>query len=340
MIMRHRYSKGLFPTIICILIISLVILTSCTNAAPAPSPTPAPTPTPTPTPVPEPAPEPTPTPTPTPASDKVVRLYYYGPSSVGTDPAALPGVHHIYSATSSDGINFIEDPGVRFSYDTKFEFGITDPDVVCLNDGSWLMLTSLGTNLIKAIAPTSSEIFTMDEAFNWNQGGISGSYNFDGTIRTFVCFEGGINIATYDQDSGTLNYTGVALKPLVSGFIADPSVIQVGNQYLMLYKYATAHTAHPAEHEIYLATSADGITWSQHAQNRSIGKGSVPGAVYYNEAIYVYCCGRHPEPGTPPGDMAVAISQDNGATFTFSTINIQGKTARGVVDPAAVVVRP
>ncbi len=303
------------------------------SPASTPAPVSPPEPTPTPTPV-------TPEPTPTPTNDKVIRLYYYGPSSLGTDPAALPGAHHIYSATSSDGINFKEDPGVRFSYDTASTFGITDPDVVRLNDGSWLMFASLGTNLIKATAPTSSGTFIRDEVFSWNHGGVPGSHNFDGTVRTFVSFQGGIHVATYDQNSGTLNYDGVALNPPTSGFIADPSVIRVDNEYLMFYKYVASHSAPPTEHEIYLATSADGITWSQHAQNRFICKGSVPGAVYYNDVIYVYYCGLTHKPGAPQADMGVAISQDNGVTFTLSTINIEGRTAAGAADPAAVVVSP
>ena len=268
----------------------------------------------------------------------VIRLYYYGPSALGVDPAKVPGPHNIYSATSNDGINFREDLGVRFSYDTGAEFGITDSDVICLNDGSWLMFLSLGTQLLKATSPTSSGTFTLDNSFNWVRGGVPGSYNFNGTVRTFVCYQGGIHMATYDQNNGTLNYTGVALNPPSSGMIADPSVIKVGNEYFMFYKYASSHTAPPGEHEIYLATSADGITWSQHAQNKFICKGSVPGAVYYNGTIYVYYCGLAHKPGAPPVDMGVAISQDNGVTFTTSTITIQGRTAAGTVDPAAVVV--
>lgn len=273
-------------------------------------------------------------------SGDVIRLYYYGPSAVGTDPAALPGTHCIYSATSNDGINFKEDPGVRFSYDTKANFGITDPDVVRLSDGTWLMFTSLGTQLVKATAANSSGTFTHDKTFNWNRGGVSGSYNFDGKVQTFVCFEGGIHMATYAQNSGTLNYTGVALSPPAPGLIADPSVIQVGKEYLMFYKYASSPMVPPIEHEIYLATSADGITWSQHAQNKFISRGSVPGAVYYNDTIYVYYCGLAHKRGATPADMGVAISRDNGVTFTTSTINIQGMLAAGAADPTAVVVSP
>jgi len=279
-----------------------------------------------------------PPPPPPAATGEVVRLYYYGPSALGTDPAGIPGAHNIYSATSSDGINFKEDPEARFSYDTKATFGITDPDVVRLDDGSWLMFLSLGNNLLKTTAPTSSGIFTRDESFSWNRGGVPGSHNFSGTVRTFVCSQGGINVATYEQNSGTLNHAGVALAPPTPGIIADPSVIRVGNEYLMFYKYAASHMVLPKEHEIYLATSADGIIWSQHAQNRFICQGSVPGAVYYNDTIYVYHCGRVHKWGGPPSDFGVAISRDNGATFTFSTMNIQGKTAPGAADPAAVVV--
>jgi hypothetical protein len=106
----------------------------------------------------------------------------------------------------------------------------------------------------------------------------------------------------------------------------------------MFYKYAASTNIPPTEHEIYLATSADGIKWSQHAENRFVCKGSVPGAAYYNGVIYVYYCGQSPVPGVSKADMGVAISRDNGVTFSFSTITILGKTSAGAVDPSAVVV--
>jgi hypothetical protein len=269
-----------------------------------------------------------------------IRLYYYGPSALGVDPATLPGDHCIYSATSSDGVNFTEDPGVRFAYDTGSQFGITDADVVRLNDGSWLMFLSLGTQLLKATAADSLDTFTPDGDFHWNQGGIPGSFNFEGTVRTFFCNHD-IYTATYDQNSGELTGSDVAIEAPPSGIIADPSVIEVEGTYLMFYKYADAASAtNPAEHEIYLATSADGIEWTQHQQNRFICKGSVPGAVYYNGNIYVYHCGLMHKPGTPPADLGLAISRDKGETFTTSVIKIEGKKARGAVDPAAIVISP
>jgi len=284
---------------------------------------------------------PTATPAPAAPGDEVVRLYYYGHEMTpGLDPAAISGPHAIYSATSGDGINFTEDPGVRFSHDTHSEFGITDPDVVQLNDGSWLMFVSLGSNLLKGTSSTSDGTFTHDASFEWWQGGVAGSHNFDGTVRTFVSQENGVHTATYDQASGDLTYTGVALFPPAEGSVGSPSVFQIGSRYHMVYLYRPPGGTDPREHEIYMAESADGMAWSQHVDNVHIGNGSVPGAVYFNSTIFIYYCGVPATPDTPGGDMGVAISRDGGATFEHSRITIGGRALSGAVDPAAVVVGP
>jgi hypothetical protein len=272
-----------------------------------------------------------PLPLPPPPSGELIRLYYAVYVLTG-------GPSDIRSATSTDGVHFTEDPGVRFSHPEIS--GITDPDVVRLNNGSWLMFASLGTALLKGTSPISEGVFTFDESFNWSQGGVPGSYNFDGTVMTFFCHESGISVGTYDQGNGTLAYDGVALEaPPDGGMICDPSVIEVDGEYLMLYKYEPPDATF-AEHRIYMAASSDGITWTQHSQNRFIGMGSVPAAVYYNGIVYVYFCDYYfcGSASTPaPGDLGLFVSLDQGATFTFSAITIQGKTDRPV-DPAPVVV--
>ena len=289
-----------------------------------------------------PAPTATPTPTATPAApgDEVVRLYYYGHEMTpGLDPAAIAGPHAIYSATSSDGINFTEDPGVRFSYDTHSEFGTTDPDVVQLNDGSWLMFLSLGSNLLKGTSPTSDGTFTHDASFQWSQGGVAASYNFDGTVRTFVSHENGIRTATYDQAGGALTPISTALFPPAEGSVGSPSVFQIGDRYHMAYLYQPPGVTDPREHEIYMAESADGMAWSQHADNLYIGNGSVPGAVYFNDTIFVYHCGAASAgPADPETAFGVAISTDGGTTFEHSRVVIEGSALTGAVDPAAIAV--
>lgn len=267
----------------------------------------------------------------------VIRLYYYGCMVTGGDPASVSGPHNIYSATSSDGINFTEDPGVRFSYDSGAGFGITDPDVVQMNDVSWLMFISMGTSIIKATSPDSLGTFTRDSAFQWNQGGVPGSYNFDGTIRTFVNHGRDIGAAVYETASGSLQYGGIAISAPAVGSVESPSVIKIADTYYMFYHYRPNDGAMPSTHKIYMAASLDGITWSQHDVNRYICDGSVPGAVYYNGAIYVYHCGLLMVPGERV-DLGVAVSLDNGVTFTEYRILIKNKVMTGVVDPAAIVV--
>lgn len=306
------------------------------TAAPGTTTTPGPTtttgPTETPSPTETPGLEPPPS---EPAG--VIRLYYYAHvMTPNTDPARIPGPHVIYSATSTDGIHFSEDPGARFSYDTGSEFGITDPDVVQMDDGSWLMFISLGQSLIKSTSSDSLGTFTRDESFNWNQGGVPGSYNFDGTVRTFTSFGDSIHEAVYNETSGDLEYVGIAIGPPSSGTVGSPSLFEIDDTYYMVYAYHPFPGADPRQHEIYMATSLDGITWTQHAQNRFISNGSVPGAVYYNNTIYIYYCGVSPVPGEI-GDMGVAVSTDDGHTFEYHMMIINGKTLSGAVDPAPVV---
>jgi len=100
-----------------------------------------------------------PLPLPTPPPSELIRLYYAVYVLTG-------GPNDIRSATSTDGINFTEDPGVRFSHPAISS--VTDPDVVSLNDGSWLMFGSLGTDLLKATSPISDGAFTLEESFTWN----------------------------------------------------------------------------------------------------------------------------------------------------------------------------
>lgn len=267
-----------------------------------------------------------------------IRLYYFGSMTTSGDPASVTGPHNIYSAVSSDGINFKEDEGVRFSYDAGGKGGITDPDIVRLNDGSWLMFASLGMSLLKATSPLSYGVFQQEKSFQWSGGGVPGSFNFKGKIRTYVCSQGGISYAAYDQITGRLNPVGIAIAvPPGGGIICDPSVIEIDGKCLMFYKFQRGNLP-PSEHEVWLAKSDDGIKWTQHSENRFICMGSVPGAVYYEGVIYIYYCGQVNKTG-PKGDLGVAISRDKGATFEISVARIDGKKALGAVDPAPVVVK-
>ena len=87
----------------------------------------------------------------------------------------------------------------------------------------------------------------------------------------------------------------------------------------------------PYYHKIYHATSTDGINWTI---NNTIlfDHASVPGAVYFNNSIYVYFV------NAASGEkLSVAISNNNGTTFTIYDVNITGSNSPRPVDPNPII---
>lgn len=157
-------------------------------------------------------------------SDGRIRLYYL-------DFGTLPPTN-IYSAVSSDGINFTEESGIRFSQPSP---GITDPDVF-LVDSTWVMFVSQGQTLFRATS-TDGLNFTKDVSFNWNNGGVCSTFPFAGGIfRTYYCGNGGIKSATSTDGSNLTVESGVRISPLANEIVCDPTVVELNNTYILYYK--------------------------------------------------------------------------------------------------------
>jgi hypothetical protein len=90
-------------------------------------------------------------------------------------------------------------------------------------------------------------------------------------------------------------------------------------------------TSGPYLHKIYSATSADGIHWTVN-NTLLVNHASVPGAVYYNGKIYLYFVN-----GAGAERLSVAISTDQGKSFTVHDVAITGSNSPRPVDPSAVV---
>ncbi len=151
------------------------------------------------------------------------RLYFY-------DITVQQGDHPIYSAISSDGINFAIEDGVRFKAQNIF-----DPDVVRLKDSKWRMFLN---NDGKIISATSSDglNFTADSGVRVSGGGsIPGSIVLpDGSVRLYKCEKG---ISAYKSADG-LNFALEKAEVIrgQGGVVCDPSVTATPNGYLMVYK--------------------------------------------------------------------------------------------------------
>lgn len=159
--------------------------------------------------------------------DGRLRLYFFGPETIAGDPALAPGPHKVYSAISSDGINFTVETGVRFQ-----DNNLTDPEVIRYGN-QWFMYYSVGIATKLAVSDDGLS-FTAHTIIGGDIGGVPGAVVFHSSVRLFACGKGlvtatasdGINFAKEQDDI----FAG-------KGFACDPSVIKMDNgEYSMVYK--------------------------------------------------------------------------------------------------------
>lgn len=163
--------------------------------------------------------------------DGRIRLYFFGSDVTSGDPAKQEGDHKIYSAISSDGINFKVE-GVNFQTPS-----ITDPEVVQVGD-EWLMFLSRGRETLLARSNDGLN-FTLDQNFSLQIGGVPGAVVLpDGKVRVFAC-AGGIVSATFDPKSNQppIKDSGIRIQEQGT-IVADPAPImrRDGSYYLIFKK--------------------------------------------------------------------------------------------------------
>jgi hypothetical protein len=165
--------------------------------------------------------------------DGKIRLYYFDiEANRGGKQTAAGGKNKIYSAISSDGINFTEESGVRFEYDD-----IYDPDVIKIGD-SWRMYVGTGDQRVLSATSTDGLNFSY-EGVALTSSAVPNIFH-DGS--KYYLFTAGINIAT-SSDGKT--FTKSTSNFMIQGKItADSGVVRLGpNSYLMVYKTKDISTA-------------------------------------------------------------------------------------------------
>lgn len=161
--------------------------------------------------------------------DGTIRLYFLGDFSQLPEMEKKGKKITIYSAISTDGVNF-DEAKTAYQDDTI----MTDPDVF-KTDKDWRLFASKGKGLDLAISTDGGLTFKKDTGLAWSQGGVSDTFNYNGTYRTYVCGQG-IQSAT-GGDTGKLTLeSGMRLEEQ-GKITCDPSVIQLPDKtYLMFYK--------------------------------------------------------------------------------------------------------
>ncbi|MBC8385157.1 MAG: T9SS type A sorting domain-containing protein [Candidatus Cloacimonetes bacterium] len=170
----------------------------------------------------------------------------------------------IVTATSSDGINFIED-GIIF---TAFVF---DPDLFYdPHNTEWVLFLNAG-NLIKATAGTPTSAFTYDPTFIWEHGSISSTHQIGMDYLTYYVGLQGVSVAEYiggelfQVAEGILNYPGLN---------ADPTVVILGeNNYKMFFKTESGDDPLPVELSSFTAfyNNIPTLRWTTQSESNSIG---------------------------------------------------------------------
>jgi len=207
------------------------------------------------------------------------RLFYYKGYFV-TPPPPNYTAHEIYSAISNDGVNFTVE-GKVFESDN-----ITDPTVIKLNDGSFLMACVRG-NLDIFAKSVDGKNFQATGVTIQN-GGIPELVKLDdGSVRLFYNGPGGI-ISSRSTDSGSTWTKENGVRLSYSSGIADPSVIKRadGKWYLIVKGFNNTGAQNPAGHNVRLSESNDCYTFN-FVNGVLLDSASVPDGVVLNQSTDV-----------------------------------------------------
>ena len=157
--------------------------------------------------------------------DDRIRLYYF---DINEERSSMGSAseNKIYSAISSDGVNFVEE-GVCFSKE-----GVFDPDVIEVDGMYRMYVGDLEGN--RVISATSSDgLNFVEEGVAYTGGAVPDVFYKDGV---YYLYTAGIDIST-SSDGVSFTKTSYRFESSINMLTADPSVIELDDgTYMMLYK--------------------------------------------------------------------------------------------------------
>lgn len=155
-----------------------------------------------------------------------MRLFYFEGNFVGS-AGPMEEAHPFYAATSSDGIHFEVD-GLALEVEEA-----TDPSVVQLNDGTWLMAISQGSQTLFAASTLGLEYQLTGAVV---EGGVPElALLDDGSLRCFVTGNGIESHRSTDNGATWTKESGTRLSGPTGQVTADPSLIKLSDGTFELY---------------------------------------------------------------------------------------------------------
>lgn len=152
--------------------------------------------------------------------DGRIRLYYFDISKTMTEGLEK---NTIYSAVSTDGINFTQEEGARFTHANIF-----DPDVIKVGN-SWRLYA--GSDQTTLVATSSDGLTFTYEGVAFSQGSVP-NVVYENSL--YYLFTAGIGIST-SSDGKT--FTATSNRFDIGKLAADPGVAKIADgKYIMVYK--------------------------------------------------------------------------------------------------------
>jgi len=179
-------------------------------------------------------------------------LYYF----LGNFVEPFPSNQGLYCAISNDGINFKTEGKI-----IELQGLFTDPTVVRLTNGNYLLATVSGMDLIIATS-TDGIKFIQNGSVIRNAGIPELTLLNNGSIRLFYNSAGGI-CSYISTDNGKTWQIESGLRLSAQFFIADPSVIKRSDGSWVMFVKGLNNTGlkNPKGHNVRMATSNDGFTY-------------------------------------------------------------------------------
>jgi hypothetical protein len=181
-------------------------------------------------------------------------MYYFKGYFV-SQPPPNAGPNPIYSAVSSDGVNFTVERQV-FAYDNIF-----DPSVIDLGNNQCLMactqMANMSVNTVLARSTDGGQTFTYEATLQ--NTGVPELHRFDdGKVRLYYGGPDGI-MSKVSQDGGRTWTQEQGSRCKVQGFIGDPGVYQTDPQswWLFVKGFNGTNNQRPSGHKVQRARSTD-----------------------------------------------------------------------------------
>ena len=158
--------------------------------------------------------------------DGIIRMFYV----IFPNPNDLMSTNEVWSATSTDGIHFVEEDGIRFKYER-----LTDPDIAKIGD-TWFIYFAQGPQLVAA-SSSDGKTFTKQKTIR-DRGSVSNTVQIENNKwRQYYCSEReGIKSATSSDGLNWKDDSGTRITPDSGTIVCDPAPIEADGGWALFYK--------------------------------------------------------------------------------------------------------